>query len=31
MNGVTTNFTKSEGAGDFSYDYFYSEHVSFFT
>ncbi|WP_410985275.1 ASCH domain-containing protein [Bacillus cereus] len=31
MNEVTSDFARSEGAGDLSYDYWYSEHVKFFT
>ncbi|MGF9977031.1 ASCH domain-containing protein [Viridibacillus arvi] len=31
MNEVTSDFARSEGEGDLSYDYWYSEHVKFFT
>lgn len=31
MNEVTSEFARSEGEGDLSYDYWYSEHVKFFT
>ncbi|EON71440.1 ASCH domain-containing protein [Lysinibacillus sphaericus] len=31
MNEVTNDFARSEGEGDLSYDYWYREHVKFFT
>lgn len=31
MNEVTRDFARSEGEGDLSYDYWYREHVKFFT
>jgi len=31
MNEVTSDFAKAEGEGDLSYDYWYREHVKFFT
>lgn len=31
MNEVTAEFARSEGEGDLSYDYWYREHVKFFT
>jgi uncharacterized protein YhfF len=31
MNEVTPEFAKSEGEGDLSYQYWYEEHVKFFT
>ncbi|PFZ71036.1 RNA-binding protein [Bacillus toyonensis] len=31
MNEVTSDFSKSEGTGDLSYDYWYSERVGFLT
>ncbi|PEM43209.1 ASCH domain-containing protein [Bacillus toyonensis] len=31
MNEVTSDFSRSEGAGDLSYDYWYSERVEFLT
>ncbi|MEK7017083.1 MULTISPECIES: ASCH domain-containing protein [Bacillus] len=31
MNEVTSDFAKTEGEGDLSFDYWYSEHVKFFT
>ncbi|MFB5589639.1 ASCH domain-containing protein [Bacillus cereus] len=31
MNEVTSDFSRSEGTGDLSYDYWYSERVEFFT
>ncbi|GAA0437671.1 ASCH domain-containing protein [Virgibacillus salarius] len=31
MNEVSSDFARSEGEGDLSYDYWYREHVKFFT
>lgn len=31
MKDVTAEFARSEGEGDLSYDYWYQEHVKFFT
>ncbi|PFV10469.1 RNA-binding protein [Bacillus cereus] len=31
MNAVTSDFSRSEGTGDLSYDYWYSERVEFLT
>ena len=31
MNEVTSDFSRSEGTGDLSYDYWYSERVEFLT
>ncbi len=31
MNEVTSDFSRSEGRGDLSYDYWYSERVEFLT